>query len=193
MSMIRSLVASVLLTGVVSAKTIDVTVGNGAILAYHPSNITADESHRQPGFIRKSLCSFSGFIPTASGVAPTQFVITVKDTSPIWFYCGQADHCQKGMVGVINEPMTGNKTLKAFASAAKNVSKSENQADVMHPVWDLRGRLNFWLVAGVVLHFYPVQDSYWRRIFSDSVPKELHRCGGFVRNCYNILDWVLLG
>jgi plastocyanin len=42
MSMIRSLVASVLLTGVVSAKTIDVTVGNGAILAYHPSNITAD-------------------------------------------------------------------------------------------------------------------------------------------------------
>lgn len=47
---------------------------------------------------------FSGFMP----VNPTDkmlpsYTIRVKDASkPMWFYCSQADHCQEGMVGVIN-------------------------------------------------------------------------------------------
>jgi hypothetical protein len=67
---------------------------------------------------------YSGFIPSSSGeaVSPglfpscqlffcntklifrktTHFILTINNTDPIWFYCPQSDHCQSGMVGVIN-------------------------------------------------------------------------------------------
>ncbi|KAH8589308.1 Cupredoxin, partial [Bisporella sp. PMI_857] len=60
---------------------------------------------------------FSGFVPTQPAAAgSSSFTITVNDTKPIWFYCSQTagDHCQKGMVGSINAPKTGNRTLEAF-------------------------------------------------------------------------------
>jgi hypothetical protein len=46
----------------------------------------------------------SGFMPVAAGAATLPvFTITVPDTKPIWLYCGQLGHCQKGMAMVINE------------------------------------------------------------------------------------------
>ncbi|OXV09553.1 hypothetical protein Egran_02684 [Elaphomyces granulatus] len=146
MSMIRSLVVSALLASAVSAKTIEVKVGDGG-LTYSPNKTTADagdevafifypQNHTVNQASFSNPCRpqkdgfFSGFINSTFGPASNQFVITVKDTSPIWFYCGQAAHCQAGMVGVINEPKTGNKTLEAFASKAKTVSKSENPSEI---------------------------------------------------------------
>ena len=46
---------------------------------------------------------FSGYMP----VKPTDtkmpaYTIMVNDTKPIWYYCSKGDHCQSGMVGVIN-------------------------------------------------------------------------------------------
>ncbi len=46
---------------------------------------------------------FSGYMP----VKPTDttmpaYTIMVNDTKPIWYYCSQGNHCQSGMVGVIN-------------------------------------------------------------------------------------------
>jgi len=35
---------------------------------------------------------------------PATFTILVNDTNPIWFYCSTPNHCQQGMVGVINPP-----------------------------------------------------------------------------------------
>jgi hypothetical protein len=32
---------------------------------------------------------------------------TVKDTNPVWFYCRQTGHCQKGMVLAINPGESG--------------------------------------------------------------------------------------
>ncbi|CAD0112271.1 unnamed protein product [Aureobasidium uvarum] len=46
----------------------------------------------------------SGFVKVASGESDTTFTITVNNTDPIWYYCPQGDHCQAGMVGVINPP-----------------------------------------------------------------------------------------
>jgi plastocyanin len=46
----------------------------------------------------------SGFVKVASGESPTTFTITINNTDPIWYYCPQGDHCQAGMVGVINPP-----------------------------------------------------------------------------------------
>jgi len=46
----------------------------------------------------------SGFVRVASGESDTTFTITINNTDPIWYYCPQGDHCQAGMVGVINPP-----------------------------------------------------------------------------------------
>lgn len=46
---------------------------------------------------------FSGFMPVKAGAEmKPSYTIMVNDTKPIWYYCSQGDHCQKGMVGVIN-------------------------------------------------------------------------------------------
>ena len=46
---------------------------------------------------------FSGFMPVkeTDSQKPT-FTITVNDTKPVWVYCAQMNHCQKGMVMAIN-------------------------------------------------------------------------------------------
>jgi plastocyanin len=49
----------------------------------------------------------SGFLPVAAsaeqGMIPT-YTIQINNTNPIWLYCAQGQHCQRGMVMVINEP-----------------------------------------------------------------------------------------
>jgi hypothetical protein len=51
--------------------------------------------------------------------------VTVTGTAPIWFYCGQIGHCQQGMVGVINEPASGN-TLAVYEANAKKTTNTTN-------------------------------------------------------------------
>ncbi|KAJ4363555.1 hypothetical protein N0V83_009851 [Neocucurbitaria cava] len=65
---------------------------------------------------------WSGFVPTTdtAAVANTTFTYEVKNASaPIWFYCTQGNHCNMGMVGVINPPTSGEKTLAAFKNASE--------------------------------------------------------------------------
>ncbi|ESZ96102.1 hypothetical protein SBOR_3491 [Sclerotinia borealis F-4128] len=50
---------------------------------------------------------YSGFMDVgaggkATGMVPV-FSMMVKAKTPMWFYCSQAKHCQKGMVLVVNE------------------------------------------------------------------------------------------
>lgn len=80
-----------------------------------------------PGF-------FSGFVPVKAGDAnlPT-YTIMINDTKPIWFYCSQGDHCQDGMVGVINPPAKNqSRTIETFKELAKkapeNIIPSEGAA-----------------------------------------------------------------
>jgi len=60
----------------------------------------------------------SGFMPVAPNAAIPVFSVLVNDTNPIWLYCGQIGHCQKGMAMVINEKEGSNKTLEAYKAAA---------------------------------------------------------------------------
>jgi len=63
----------------------------------------------------------SGFMPVAAGDANQPvFTIVVNDTKPIWLYCGQTGHCQKGMAMVINENTASGKTLEAYKDNAAN-------------------------------------------------------------------------
>ncbi|KAF6810640.1 extracellular serine-rich protein [Colletotrichum sojae] len=71
---------------------------------------------------------FSGPVAVSSGVGAEVFTVEVKDENPKWFYCATAQHCQGGMVGVINAPASGARTVeqyaKAAAAAAQNVAPS---------------------------------------------------------------------
>lgn len=67
------------------------------------------------------------------------FTITVNDTKPIWYYCGFPNHCQGGMVGVINQAATGEKTIEAFAAAAANVKTTVAPATVQGGTWGAAG------------------------------------------------------
>lgn len=53
-----------------------------------------------------------------------EFFLEINNTKPIWFYCGQADHCRSGMVGSINAPTTGN-TFEKFLANAKAVKQED--------------------------------------------------------------------
>ena len=46
---------------------------------------------------------YSGFMPVTEGATQmATYSVYVKDEKPIWFYCSQGPHCQKGMSGAIN-------------------------------------------------------------------------------------------
>ena len=64
---------------------------------------------------------WSGYFPTDSGAHENTFVYTVNNASrPVWFYCTRGQHCQGGMVGVINPPPSGPNTIAAFETAARD-------------------------------------------------------------------------
>jgi plastocyanin len=71
---------------------------------------------------------FNFFVPEGKTQAEKVFQIEVTSTKPTWFYCPQTtgDHCQKGMVGVINRDFNNNDaTIDAFKALAAKAPKSE--------------------------------------------------------------------
>lgn len=79
---------------------------------FHAGNHTVSQSTFaepcQPVAMHSNVTGFhSGFLPVAAsasqGMLPT-YTIKVNNTNPLWIYCAQGPHCQRGMVMVINEP-----------------------------------------------------------------------------------------
>ncbi|KAF5008886.1 hypothetical protein FDECE_4860 [Fusarium decemcellulare] len=82
----------------------------GDIVEWHflPANHTvAESSFGEPCEpLADGTGFFAGFnFATMEGQAPDVFQIVVEDKKPIWYYCAQqkGNHCQNGMVGVINQ------------------------------------------------------------------------------------------
>lgn len=49
---------------------------------------------------------FSSFMPVMASAEKGElpvFTVMINDTKPMWFYCSQGPHCEKGMSMVINE------------------------------------------------------------------------------------------
>ncbi|RPA86253.1 hypothetical protein BJ508DRAFT_411434 [Ascobolus immersus RN42] len=60
----------------------------------------------------------SGFRPNPNNECGKEVLeITVKDEKPMWFYCGQGNHCSVGMVFAVNPEKEG-KTYSAFLNKA---------------------------------------------------------------------------
>jgi len=126
------------LAGTAFAKDITVGVGKNG-LTFEPSEVKAEvgdtvwfkfwpknHSVAQANFAKP--CEpldgglWSGFVPTQETAKASSWTFSynvTNATAPVWFYCSQGQHCQNGMVGVINPPANPNRTLKAFTAAAK--------------------------------------------------------------------------
>ncbi|KAK6001216.1 hypothetical protein QM012_002547 [Aureobasidium pullulans] len=137
-SYLLPIVSSLLGSAYAASHSID--VGEGG-LVFSPNSTTAAVGDtvtfhfypRAHGVARSSYASpcaaidngfNSGFVQVASGESATTFTITINNTDPIWYYCPQGDHCQAGMVGVINPPSSGNQNIGGFINAASTAGTS---------------------------------------------------------------------
>jgi plastocyanin len=100
---------------------ITAAVGQEIEFFFHPADHSVVQSTFAAPCSPKAGGFFSTYQPVSSGTGKNSFKITVNNTTPIWFYCSQANHCNSGMVGSINAPSSGN-TFQAFAQAATSAS-----------------------------------------------------------------------
>ncbi|KAJ5606612.1 hypothetical protein N7510_009393 [Penicillium lagena] len=97
-------------------------VPSGGVVEFHfypGDHSVVQAAFNNPCHPMSDTSFFSGFMASAHDGSPV-WSLTVNDTNPIWFYCGQVGHCQAGMVGVINP--SGSDTLDAFKSAASSAN-----------------------------------------------------------------------
>jgi plastocyanin len=105
------------------AATVNVNVGGNKQLIFSPNTINAnagdtvkftflDQNHTVTAGNPNAGCQpsgqfNSGFVPVANNTnAKPSFSVAVANTNPITVYCAQAQHCQVGMVMVINPTST---------------------------------------------------------------------------------------
>ena len=113
-----------------SPSDIQAPVGSMVQFQFYPKNHSvAQASFAQPCMpIAQSMPNvtnpiWSGFMPTQQGAQMmATYTIMINNTTPIWLYCAQTGHCQKGMVAAINANNATGKTLDAFKSAAAQAS-----------------------------------------------------------------------
>ncbi|KAF2117941.1 Cupredoxin [Lophiotrema nucula] len=101
-------------------QTISAKVGDTVIYHFYPNHDVAQAAFDAPCVPFNGGFYSGPFSGTDSG--KKKFVYNVTTTNPIWYYCTTQNHCQNGMVGGINIPTSGEKTIAAFASAAKNTN-----------------------------------------------------------------------
>jgi hypothetical protein len=93
--------------------------GGGIFAGFHPSDITTNST---------------------GSVTFTSATFEVGTSSPLWFYCAQANHCQSGMTFAINPPPG---TVATFDKVA--ATKTENIAPPGGPVGVELGLLEVYL------------------------------------------------
>jgi len=103
--------------------TITAAPGDQVQFTFYPQNHSVIQAAFDSPCNPMSGGIFSGFVPVDSGKSSQVFAVDIKDTKPIWLYCGQVQHCESGMVAVINPP-SGVNNLGTFKSNAKNAKAS---------------------------------------------------------------------
>ncbi|KAH7140610.1 Cupredoxin [Dactylonectria macrodidyma] len=109
-----------------SPESTKAAVGDKIEFHFYPtSHSVAQSSFEDPCKPLNSSSFYSGPITVSEGQSDQVFTITVENEDPIWYYCAATGHCEGGMVGVINGPSSGSKTIEKYAEAAAKVSDGE--------------------------------------------------------------------
>lgn len=137
--MLRNTWSLVILSRLVECAILNVTVGGSGGLIYDPAFIDAEpgdtvrfifkqKNHTVTQSTFEKPCEHlesgfdTGFIPVSDS-EQTNFPIAqlnIHDKSPIWVYCRQGNHCQRGMVFAVNPA----NNFDAFKAAAMGNSTS---------------------------------------------------------------------
>lgn len=109
------------------------------VFKFHPKNHTATQSAFdspcKPIINADGTPTLdSGFMPVAanSSDVPT-WTITVNDTKPLWFFCGQTGHCGKGMVFAVNPVQSSARNFSAFQNLAQVVNGTNSTGAASTP------------------------------------------------------------
>ncbi|TFA99786.1 hypothetical protein CCMA1212_008480 [Trichoderma ghanense] len=116
-----------------TGTTHTIVVGRANSLIFDPENVVAEigdtiewhfqaknHSLAQSDFAHpcQPLADGTGFFAgfnfvTEEGQNPNVYQITIIDNKPIWYYCPQTNgnHCQKGMLGAINQDFSSENVL----------------------------------------------------------------------------------
>jgi len=104
-----------------SPPSINATAGDTITFVFNPKNHTVTQSTFAAPCTKMAGGIASGFQPVAANSTQVPaMTITVNDTTPLWFYCGQTNpvsHCSKGMVFAVNAG-SETKTFTQFQAAA---------------------------------------------------------------------------
>ncbi|KAH7397579.1 hypothetical protein BKA64DRAFT_745169 [Cadophora sp. MPI-SDFR-AT-0126] len=103
-----------------SPESLDATIGSFIQFQFLPVNHSVTQSNFDTPCQRESGGFDSGFQPVriTETTATPVFTIEVNNTDPMYFFCGQARHCQAGMVGAINAPRGALGLYKIAAATA---------------------------------------------------------------------------
>jgi plastocyanin len=108
--------------------SVNASAGDTVTFIFYPKNHTVTQSTFAAPCQQMDGGANSGFQPvTANATNVPSFSITVNNTTPLWFYCMQANHCKSGMVFAINP--TANKTFAAFQAAANASSATGSSSN----------------------------------------------------------------
>jgi len=130
--MLYRFVSAASLLTLAAAANFNVQVGPG--VEYTPNTVTAaagdtitfsfagthDVVQMDPANPCQPLAGGSS-VPTQSG--GSTFIVTVKDTKPLYFYCSVASHCAAGMVMAVNLP--AGTTIDSVQASAQGKTSGE--------------------------------------------------------------------
>jgi plastocyanin len=108
--------------------SVTAVAGDTVTFVFNPKNHTVTQSTFAAPCTKMANGLASGFQPVAANASQVPaMTITVNDTTPLWFYCGQTTpvaHCGKGMVFAVNP--TADKSFTAFQTAANATLAATN-------------------------------------------------------------------
>ncbi|KAI0345196.1 hypothetical protein BDW22DRAFT_1326168 [Trametopsis cervina] len=113
-----------------SPSNISAAVGDTITFEFHQVNHTATQSTFANPCRSLTDTSTSGQVGFDSGFMPVSdddtnfptFKVTVNDSSPIWAFCKQANHCGQGMVFSVNAVESGANNFATFQARAMQLN-----------------------------------------------------------------------
>ncbi|KKY28417.1 putative f-box domain-containing protein [Phaeomoniella chlamydospora] len=109
--------------------TVSAAVNDQVRFTFYPRNHSVAESPYDAPCTPKDAGIFSGYMPVSSGEGSKVFTVNITNTDAIWLYCSYGDHCQDGMVMVINPPSSSETNVTNYKAAAAKATSNEGPAD----------------------------------------------------------------